>query len=197
LVRVIRAGAVVFPDVEELDLVGVWEVLGATRRLHREGVFKDAYFEIEALGNSLEPIKCYHDLKIVPNKLTESLPDYDVVIVPGGPGRLVAQKDERILRAVRKAYDAGKLVCSICTGAFILAEAGLLKGKKATSFHTVIDQLSKYGATPVKERVVVEGKVVTGAGISATMDVGLKIVEIMMGKESMKKVSEWIEYCPA
>jgi cyclohexyl-isocyanide hydratase len=197
MVRVIKVGVLVFHDLEELDLAGMWEVLGATRRLYRENVLKDAYFELETVGTEVGPIKCYHDLKIIADKPIGSLPDYDVILVPGGPGRLKAQKDERILSQIRKAHAAGKLIASVCTGAFILAEAGLLKGKKATSFHTVVDQLANYGCLPVKKRVVVEGKIVTGAGISSSMDVGLKLVELMLGKEAARITSEWVEYRPA
>ncbi len=197
MVRVIKVGVLVFQDLEELDLAGMWEILGATRRLYRENVLKDAYFELETVGTEVGPIKCYHDLKIIADKPIDSLPDYDVILVPGGPGRLKSQKDERILSQIRKANSAGKFIASVCTGAFILAEAGLLRGKKATSFHTVIDQLANYGCTPVKKRVVVEGKIITGAGVSSSMDVGLKLVEIMLGKEAAKITSEWVEYCPA
>jgi len=77
---------------------------------------------------------------------------------------------------------------------FVLAEAGILKGKKATTFHRELDRLSNYGAMPVKERVVVEGKVITGAGVTASIDVGLKIAEILLGKETARKVGERIEY---
>ena len=196
IVRIIKTAVVVFPDLEELDLAGTWEMLGATQRLYHEGVLKDAYFELETCGKDLGPVKCYHNLKIIAEKLIEDLPRYDVVFVPGGPGRLVAQKDEKILEPIRKAYSAGKLVASVCTGAFILAESGILKGKRATSFHTVIDQLSGYGVCPVKERVVVDGNIVTGAGISSSMDVGIKIVELMLGKDAAKKITEWVEYCP-
>ena len=194
MVKVIKVGVLVYQDLEELDLAGMWEVLGATRRLYRENVLKDAYFELETVGTEVGPIKCYHDLKIIADKPIGSLPDYDVILVPGGPGRLKAQKDERILSQIRKAHAAGKLIASVCTGAFILAEAGLLKGKKATSFHTVVDQLANYGCTPVRKRVVVEGKIVTGAGISSSMDVGLKLVELMLGKEAARVTSEWVEY---
>lgn len=196
MVRIIHAGAVVFQDVEELDLAGIWEVLGSTRRLHREGILKDSYFEIESQGVTPGPLKCYHDLKIMPDKPLQNLAQYDVVIVPGGPGRLIVQKDPKLQAEIKSAYEAGKLICSVCTGAFILAESGILKGKKATSFHTVVDKLAEYGAEPVRKRVVVQGNVVTGAGISSAMDVGIKIVEITMGKEAAKTVSEWVEYCP-
>ncbi len=197
IARIIKVGVLAFPDLEELDLTGAWEVLGATRRLFREGVFKDAYFELETIGKERGSIKCYHDLKILAEKTLADLPNYDVLFVPGGPGRLNAQKDEEILEAVRMFYQSGKVLASVCTGAFILAEAGILRGKRATSFHTVVDQLSGYGACPIRERVVVEGNVVTGAGISSSLDVGLKLVEMLMGKEAAKAVSEWIEYCPS
>ncbi|MEN3035104.1 MAG: DJ-1/PfpI family protein [Candidatus Methanosuratincola sp.] len=196
MARIIKVGVLAFPDLEELDLAGAWEVLGATRRLFREGIFKETYFELETVGKETGPVKCYHDLKIVVERGLDALPEYNVLFVPGGPGRLKAQKDGAILEAVRKFYESGKIVASVCTGAFILAEAGILKGKKATSFHTVVDQLSGYGACPLKERVVVEGNVVTGAGISSSLDVGLKLVEIVMGKDAAKAVSDWIEYCP-
>jgi cyclohexyl-isocyanide hydratase len=196
MARIIKVGVLAFPDLEELDLAGAWEVLGATRRLFREGVFKDAYFELETVGKETGPVKCYHDLKIVVEKRLDALPGHDVLFVPGGPGRLKAQKDSAIQEAVRKFYESGKIIASVCTGAFILAEAGILKGKKATSFHTVVNQLSGYGACPLKERVVVDGNVVTGAGISSSIDVGIKLVEIMMGREAAETVTQWVEYCP-
>lgn len=196
MVKVFHAGVVVFQDVEEMDLAGVWEVLGSTHRLYKEGILKDSYFEVESQGLDPGPIKCYHGLRIVPDKPLGNLAQYDVVVVPGGPGRLIAQKEHRLQEEVKGAYNAGRLVCSVCTGAFILAEAGILKGKKATSFHTVVDRLAEYGAQPVKERVVVQGNVVTGAGISSALDVGIKIVEITMGERAAQTVSEWVEYHP-
>jgi len=164
-------------------------VLGSTRRLHREGILNDAYFEVESQGVTSGPLKCYHDLKIMPDRPLGNLAQYDVVIVPGGPGRLVVQKDPKLQAEIRTAYEAGKLVCSVCTGAFILAESGILKGKKTTSFHTVVDKLADYGVEPVRRRVVVQGNIDTGAGISSAMDVGIKIVEITMGNEAAQTVS--------
>lgn len=197
MARVIRVGVVVFPELEELDLAGTWEVLGATRRLFREGMLKDAYFELETCGVEVGTVKCYHDLKIVADRPISDLPNYDVVFVPGGPGRLKAQKDARILEPIRAAYEKGKTIASVCTGAFILAEAGILKGKKATSFHTVVDKLAEYGVTPMRKRVVVEGKIVTGAGISSSLDVGIALVDLLLGHDAAKIVAEWVEYCPA
>jgi cyclohexyl-isocyanide hydratase len=188
--RVFKTAVIVFPNVEELDFVGVWQVLGTTHYLSEE-----EYIQTITLGTTSDHIKCAHCLTIVPDATIENLSKYDVIIVPGGPGTYQAMKDEHLLKEIRQAYDSRKLVCSVCTGAFILAEAGVLREKRATTYHTEVEKLSKYGAVPVKERVVVDDNVITGAGVAASLDVGLKIVGILLGKESAGKVAEWIEYC--
>lgn len=191
VVGVFKAAVIVFPKVEELDFVGAWEVLGTTNHLSKE-----EYIQAITLGTISDPIRCDNGLTVIPDKAIENLSKYDVIIVPGGPGAYQAMKDEHLLKEIRQAYACRKLVCSVCTGALILASAGILKEKRATTYHTVVEELSKYGAVPVRERVVVDDNVITGAGVAASMDVGLKIVEILLGKESAKKVAELIEYCP-
>jgi cyclohexyl-isocyanide hydratase len=191
VVRVFKTAVIVFPNVEELDFVGVWQVLGTTHHLSEE-----EYIQTITLGTISDPIKCAHGLTVIPDETIENLSEYDVIIAPGGPGTYQAMKDEHLLKEIRQAYEYRKIVCSVCTGAFILANAGILKEKRATTYHTEVEKLSKYGAVPVKERVVVDGNVITGAGVAASMDVGLKIVEILLGKESARNVAEWIEYRP-
>ncbi|MFQ6073911.1 MAG: DJ-1/PfpI family protein [Candidatus Bathyarchaeia archaeon] len=187
--KVYEAAIIVFPRVEELDFTGVWQVLGTTQHLSKE-----AYFKLRTVGTIKEPVRCAHGLTVLLDEPLISLSEYDVIVVPGGPGTSEVMKNEALLSQVRQAYKAGKLVCSVCTGAFILAKAGVLKGKKATTYHTKIDELSSFGAVPVRERVVVQGNIITGAGVSASLDVGLKIVEKLLGAESATKVAEWIEY---
>jgi cyclohexyl-isocyanide hydratase len=189
MAQVFNTAVIVFPGVEELDFVGVWEVLGTTQHLSQE-----RFFQARTLGTTLDPIKCGHGLTIVADRSIENLSKYDVIIVPGGPGISQAMKDKQLLKEIRQAYESGKLVCSICTGAFIFAEAGVLRGKKATSYHTEVEKLSRYGAVPVRRRVVVEDNIITGAGVAASLDVGLRIVEALLGRESAQKVAEWIEY---
>lgn len=186
---VYKAAFIVFPRVEELDLAGAWEALATTQHLSAE-----TYFLTQTVGLTSRVLQCAHGLRINAEQLLSDLSEYDVIVVPGGPGVRGVAENKRLLQEIKKAYEAGKLVCSVCTGAFVLAEAGMLKGKKATTFHTELDKLSKYGAVPVKERVVVEGNVVTGGGVTASIDVGLKIVEILLGKETATKVAERIEY---
>ena len=189
MARVSKTAVIVFPSVEELDFVGVWEVLGTTYHLSEE-----EYIQTITLGAAQNSIKCAHGLTIIPDAAIENLSEYDAVIVPGGPGVSQAIKDGHLLKEIRQAYESRRLVCSVCTGAFILANAGILKGKRATTYHTEVEKLSKYGAVPVKERVVIDDNVITGAGVAASLDVGLKIVEILLGKESAVQVAEWIEY---
>jgi len=189
LARVSKTAVIVFPYVEELDFVGVWEVLGTTHHLSEE-----EYIQTITLGATQNSIKCAHGLTIIPDAAIENLSEYDAVIVPGGPGVSQAMKDGHLLKEIRQAYESRRLVCSVCTGAFILANAGILKDKRATTYHTEVEKLSKYGAVPVKERVVIDDNVITGAGVATSLDVGLKIVEILLGKESEMQVAEWIEY---
>jgi len=187
--KVHKAAFIVFPKIEELDLAGAWEVLATTQHLSEE-----TYFRAETVGLASEIVKCAHGLQIKADQQLDDLSKYDIIIVSGGPGVRDAAKNKQLLQEIRKAHKMGKIVCSVCTGAFVLAKAGILKGKKATTFHTELDKLSEYDAIPVKERVVVEGNIITGAGVSASIDVGLKIVEILLGKKTASKVAERIEY---
>lgn len=187
--KIYEAAIIVFLRTEELDFIGVWQVLGTTQHLSKEN-----YFNLKTVGTVKEPIKCAHGLTVLPDESLGNLSEYDVIVIPSGPGTSEAMKNEVLLNQVKQAYETGKLVCSVCTGAFILAEAGILKGKKATTYHTEIDKLCIFGAIPVRERVVVQNNIITGAGVSASLDVGMKIVERLLGAESAAKVAEWIEY---
>ncbi|MCS7365730.1 MAG: DJ-1/PfpI family protein [archaeon GB-1867-035] len=184
-----KAAIIVFPNVEELDFVGVWETLGTLEH------FSEEYFEkhlVTIISDKI--IKCAHGLTILADMKLTDLTDYDVIIVPGGPGVREAMKNEMLLTKIKCAYEAGKLISSVCTGAFILAKAGLLRGKRATTYHKQLKNLAQFNVKVLKQRVVAEENIITGAGVTASIDVGLKIIETILGKEKAKKVAEWIEY---
>jgi cyclohexyl-isocyanide hydratase len=133
--------------------------------------------KVHLIAASLEPVKTDTGLVLVPSMTIDDCPpDLDVLFVPGGTrGTVAAMRDKSLIDWVADRGQRAKLVSSVCTGSMILAQAGLLRGKRATSHWVTRELLSHFGATPVNERVVWDGKVVTGAGVSAGIDLGIAI----------------------
>ena len=109
------------------------------------------------------------------------VPDPDVIVVPGGPGKALHLTDSPLQRWLRAADTTSTWTTSVCTGSFILAAAGLLTGRRATTHWQSVDHLADYGAIPVSERVVIDGKYVTGAGVSAGIDMALTLAAHIAG----------------
>jgi cyclohexyl-isocyanide hydratase len=126
----------------------------------------------------------------------EHLLDQDVVVVPGGRGILDLLKCEAVMQVLKDAHDRVKFVASVCTGSVVLGKAGLLRGRRATTHHLHFDELLEHspGVVPVRQRVVVDGKIVTGAGISSSLDTGLTLIELIFGQDLAQEVARRIEY---
>ena len=191
-----KVATLVFPGVEELDFVGFLEVLAVANRLRGE-----RYFETELVGTEAGPIECSGGLRVVPDVDLRDIGEYDLLFVPGGGANrktgVDALMDNRlVLGTLRRAYDGGKMVWSVCTGALLLARAGILEGRAATTHHAFHDDLKKSGAKVRKARVVTDGSITTGGGISSSIDVGLELVRKTLGREAAKKAGERIEYPP-
>jgi transcriptional regulator GlxA family with amidase domain len=120
----------------------------------------------------------------------------DVVVVPGGPGEVAVRAGDEALEWLRAADATSTWTTSVCTGSLILAAAGLLEGKRATSHWLAHDQLRALGAEPTSERVVTDGKIVTAAGVSAGIDMGLTLAAILAGDEVAQAIQLGIEYDP-
>ncbi|MBY0278855.1 DJ-1/PfpI family protein [Candidatus Binatia bacterium] len=120
----------------------------------------------------------------------------DILIVPGGPGSRAMMSDGPFLDWVRKIHATTQWTTSVCTGSTILGAAGLLKGVDATTHWACMDELASTGANPTGERVVVRGKIVTAAGVSAGIDMGLTLVARIAGDEAAKAIQLGIEYDP-
>lgn len=188
-----KAAIFVFPDVEELDFVGVFEVLAKSRGMHEEGIIKlDEPIQIDILAREKE-VKCRNGLIVKPNKTSSNFESYDILIVPGGKGVYKMMKDKEILAKIRAfAREKNHLVCSVCTGSLILGKAGILANKKAATHHMHRNELKKY-CKVAKERVVVNGSVITSGGIACSVDLGLKLLELLYEKDIAEKVSERLE----
>ncbi|HEX3511373.1 MAG TPA: DJ-1/PfpI family protein [Solirubrobacteraceae bacterium] len=120
----------------------------------------------------------------------------DVVVVPGGPGEVAARAGGAAIEWVRRAHETTTWTTSVCTGSLILAGAGLLQGRPATSHWLALEQLASLGAEPTPQRVVFDGKVVTAAGVSAGIDMGLALAERIAGTQVAQAIQLGIEYDP-
>ena len=186
----------VFPGAEELDFVGFLEVLAVSNR-----VKGTEYFETKLLGTGKGPIVCAGGLKVVPDQDMSELGEHDLLFVPGGgassrTGVDLLMKNRPVLDRLKRSYREGKRVWSVCTGALLLGEAGLLKGRRATTHHSSLDRLGAAGAMVSPGRVITDGRVTTGGGISSSIDVGLALVEEELGRGVRRKVELRMEYLP-
>jgi len=191
-----KVSILVFPGVEELDFVGFLEVLAVANR-----VCGKRHFEPELVGVDRGPLRCRGGMQLVPDKALSELGEHDLLFVPGGGARSstgvdLLMQDERVLNAIRRSYNDGRRVWSVCTGALVLGKAGLLKGKRATTHHSYYDLIQLAGARLVRERVVTDGRLTTGGGISSSIDVGLALVENELGGDVEREVRASLEYPP-
>ena len=194
--RTMKVAILVFPGVEELDFTGFLETLAVANRVNGR---KD--FETKLVGTEKGPIVCSGGLKVVPDQVLPELREYDLLFVPGGgasrdTGVDLLMKNRQVLDKLKESYRKGKRVWSVCTGALLLGKAGLLRGKRATTHHSYLDQIRSAGAIATLERVVSDGRITTGGGISSSVDVGLALVEAEFGKEIKKMVETRMEYPP-
>jgi putative intracellular protease/amidase len=175
-----------FQNVNALDAVGPYEVL---RHL------PDA--RVRFVAPEPGPQRTEDGaLALVADESFDDVPAADVLVVPGGRGEVDIRASERALDWVR-AIDAGSTwTTSVCTGSLILARAGLLSGKRATSHWTALETLRSLGAEPTEERVVVQGRVVTAAGVSSGIDMALWLAAQLESEERAKAIQLGIEYDP-
>jgi cyclohexyl-isocyanide hydratase len=178
-------GFVLFPNVTQLDFTGPLQVL------HR---MPGASTHI--LAKSSEPVPSDCGLSLVPTATFAAAPKLDMVCVPGGFGVIEAIEDEETMAFVRKAGAEAQIVTSVCTGAFILGAAGILQGKRATTHWAYHDLLARVGAIPEKARVVRDGNIFTGGGVTAGIDFAFAVVEALSGAQAARRIQLAIEYDP-
>lgn len=175
-----------FDRLTTLDAVGPYEVLsripGATVKM----VAKQAGPQRNDTGS----------LALVADYTLADVPQPDIFVVPGGPGQMALMADEGVLEWVRRAHETSKWTASVCTGSLVLGAAGLLKGVPATSHWLAYDALRALGAEPTEQRVVIAGKIITAAGVSAGIDMALTLVAKECGEAIAQSIQLGIEYDP-
>jgi len=126
----------------------------------------------------------------------DDLPHPEIVVVPGGPGEVLPRGHEPTLDWLRAAHETSTWTTSVCTGSLILGAAGILEGKRATSHWLALDVLLSFGAQPTLERVVIDGKVITAAGVSSGIDMALTLAARIAGDDTARAIQLGMEYDP-
>ena len=180
-----QIGILLFPGVQQLDLTGPYEVFASLPGAQVHLIWKDR-----------APIKSATGLVLDPTMTFAECPVLDVLCVPGGGGVNALLQDRETLDFLRAQAAKARYVTSVCTGSLVLGAAGLLKGRKATTHWFSHDFLEKFGAIPVKARVVRDGNLITAGGVTAGIDFGLAVVAELVGKEQAEAIQLGLEYAP-
>lgn len=182
----VEIGLLVFPHVQQLDLTGPYEVFASWPRARVRLVWKNR-----------EPVTSATGLRLTPDLAFDECPQLDVVCVPGGVGVNPLLADEVVLDFLRRQASAARFVTSVCTGALVLGAAGLLGGRRATTHWASHDLLAAFGAIPTQGRVVRDGNLMTGGGVTAGIDFALALVGELAGAPTAQAIQLQLEYAPA
>jgi cyclohexyl-isocyanide hydratase len=181
-----RIGMLLFPRLTQLDLTGPFEVFA-----------KWPEASVHLLWKTCEPVTAETGMRILPDTTMADCPQLDVLCVPGGPGVSAVMEDAEVLAFLREQARGARFVTSVCTGALVLGAAGLLSGKRATTHWASHDLLGAFGAIPTKGRVVRDGNLITGGGVTAGIDFALTVVAEIAGPAVAQGIQLQIEYAPA
>lgn len=185
-------GFVLFANLEELDLVGPWEMVAMWAKT---GTGPDRRLLV---AETSEPVRCAQGMTICPDATLAQCPPLDYLLIPGGDGARDESANGAIVRFIREQAPRCKAVLSVCTGAFLLSRAGLLTGRRATTHWGRLDQLRDLsGVQVVEERFTHDGPVWTAAGVSAGIDMTLALIAEASGDSVAGQVQLGAEYYPS
>ncbi|TQM32364.1 DJ-1/PfpI family protein [Nocardia bhagyanarayanae] len=192
--RLKRIGILLFPGVEELDAIGPWEILSCWTEY-----FPGDGYEVFTFTDRGDSVECAKGMTIIPHHSLAAAPARDVLVYPGGRGTRPMMQDSDHLAWVRAQRATTPLIASVCTGALVLAAAGLLAGRPATTHWRSIDRLASVDPTiEVRpgDRYVDDGDIITAAGVSAGLDMSLRLVQRLAGTERARQVRRIVQYDP-
>ena len=182
----LEIGLLTFPNVQQLDLTAPYEVFVG---------IPDARVRLVATGPG--PVTSSTGLVLTPTHTVDDCPQLDVLCIPGGIGVNALMQDASVLAFVRAQAARARYVTSVCTGALVLGAAGLLRGKRATTHWAAHDLLAAFGAIPTEGRVVRDGNVLTGGGVTAGIDFGLTLAAELTDAATAQAIQLHLEYAPA
>jgi transcriptional regulator GlxA family with amidase domain len=194
-----NVGILIFDDVEILDFAGPFEVFSRTRL--RPGAESrrsedSAPFHVFTVAKTAAPIRTTGGLRVIPHYGFADAPRVDLVVVPGGWGTRALLHDAETLDWIRRAAAGARKVTTVCTGSLLLAKAGLLEGRHATTHWGALDTLDslKAGVTVEREYRVVDDGVITSAGVASGIDMAFYVVETLFGREVADETAHYVEY---
>ena len=195
----INAGIFIFDGVEVLDFAGPFEVFSRTRLLAGTASRRSdesAPFEVFTIAATKEAVRATGGLRVLPHHDFASAPRVDLLVIPGGFGTRPLLEDKATLDWIRRTAASARTVTSVCTGSLLLARAGLLAGRRATTHWGALDLLAGIDPTVTVDRearVVTDG-IVSSAGVAAGIDMAFEVVEQICGRAVADETAHYIEY---
>jgi len=192
-----RVGILIFPAVEVLDFGGPYEVFSVTRLDEQRRREESSPFEVLLVAEGAEPVVATGGLRVIPDVALETCPPLDILVVPGGWGTRREIGNQRLLTWIAERAKQVETLTSVCTGAMLLGQAGLLDGRRATTHWRSLDRMRQsFPAVTVEDKlhVVEDGHVLTSAGISAGIDMALRVVARYFGEAVGRATARHMEY---
>lgn len=184
--RPLSVGCLIFERMDQIDFTGPFEVLSR---------MPDTTVRI--IGKERSPVRDVQGLVLSPDLSIAEAGLFDVLLVPGGYGQQALMDDEEVLELIRKHVESGRLLFSVCTGALLCGAAGVLRGRHVTTHWSARHLMPHYGAVLTEARVVVDGKILSAAGVTAGLDAALVLVSLLRGDAAAQEIQLAIEYAPA
>lgn len=195
MVKQWKIGILLFNEVEVLDFAGPFEVFSITNYPPESSIKP---FDVKTIAESREIVRARNGLQVVPDFSFADNPEFDILIVPGGYGaEEIEINNEVVINWIKEQMTKVGLMASVCTGAFLLAQAGLLDGKKATTHWMDIDRLEREFEKITVERdvkYVDEGSIITAGGVSAGINMSMYIVTKLLGEKVGLSTAKRMEY---
>lgn len=183
--RPLSVGCLIFAQMDQIDFTGPFEVLS-----------RMPCTTIHIVGKELAPVRDVQGLQLMPDASIREAGNFDVLLVPGGYGQQALMHDEEVLALIRKQVQMERLLFSVCTGALLCGAAGVLAGRHVTTHWSARHLMPHYGAVLADARVVVDGNIISAAGVTAGLDAALVLVSLLRGDAAAQEIQLAIEYAP-